>query len=176
VIRRLALLSILSLLVLVAAGCSSGGTSSPTTASAGGVPTTTVAPTTTMPGTVGPGTPQTATAPSGQKVTGTPTDVTHHGALLTGPPGSWVVGLVVDNAGPGPFASVPATQVALIGSSGQQFAPVAASTPQTGGPTTLPEGGQVRMLLFFMLPNGVTPTTVVFSPFGTQVPALHWNP
>ncbi len=176
VMRRLVLVGSLGLLMVVTAACSSSGTATSTTSSGGGIPTTTVAPTTTLPGTVGPGTPQTATGPTGQKVTGTPTNVTHHGALLAGPPGSWVLGLVVDNAGPGPFTSTPSTQVALIGSSGQQYPPVAGTTPQTGGPSTLPVGGQVRILLFFTLPDGVTPTTVAFTPFSTGAPALHWNP
>ncbi len=174
--RRLLLISSLPLMALVTTACSSSGTTTSTTTSSGGIPTTAAAPTTTLPGTLGPGTPQTATGPSAQKITATPTNATHHGALVGGPPGSWVVGLVVSNGGPGPFTSTPSTQVALVSASGQQYHPVSGTTPQTGGPTALPVGGQVRMLLFFTLPDGGTPTAVVFTPFGTAAPALRWNP
>jgi hypothetical protein len=174
----------MGLLLVAAAGCSSGGTTAATSTTAGApvIPTTTVAPTTTLPGTIGPGTLQSATSPSGQKVTATPTVVQQLGAYLTGPRGSWDLGIVVDNVGPGPFQSVPISQVAVIDSSGQSVAPFieahpppSKATPQLGMPTTLAVGGEVRMLLFFVLPTGSRPITVTFAPFGSAVPALRWN-
>jgi len=167
-------------LLLFAAGCSSS-TTTDTTQSSPTTSTTTISATTTMPGAVAPGTPQTATASSGLKVTATPTVVQHHGALLTGPPDSWDLGLVVDNAGPGSFQSVPISQVLLVDSSGQSHAPIIdadptppKATPQLGQPSTMAAGGQVRMLLFFVLPAGTTPTTVTYAPFGGAAPSLHW--
>jgi hypothetical protein len=183
VIRRLTCACAVGLLVFATAACSSGGTTATTQTTAGSprLPTTTAATTTTLPGTVGPGTPQTATSSSGQKVTVAPTKVQHNGALLTGPPDSWDLGVVLNNVGPGPYQSVPVSQVAVIDSSGQSHAPVipahptpAQSTPELGMPATLAAGGQFRMLLFFVLPKGTTPTTVTFTPFGASAPALQW--
>ncbi len=181
-IRRLTIAGTLGLLLLTTA-CSSGGSSAvthPPVTTTGA--STTAAPSSTIPGTSAPGTPQTATAASGQQVNAAPTVVQHNGALLTGPAGSWDLGLVVNNVGPGSFQSVPVSQVTLIDSSGQSHAPIiqpnpppVKDTPQLGIPATLPVGGQVRMLLFFMLPAGTTPRIVTYSPFGAAVPALRWS-
>jgi hypothetical protein len=177
--RRMAWVCSVGLLAAGVTGCTSGGTTTATTAGASGttsIPATTEPPTTTISGAAAPGTPQTATGPSGQKVTGTPTAVQHHGALFAGPPGSWALGLVVDNAGPGSFQSVPASQLALVDASGHRYPPLAKATPQTGQAAPLAAGSEFRMLLIFVLPAGVTPSSVQFSPFGNSSPALQWAP
>jgi hypothetical protein len=182
--RRLTYVCAVVLFGLATAGCSSSTTTATTqtTSGAPGIATTTSAPTTTLPGTLGPGTPQTATATSGQKVTVAPTKPQHSGALLTGPPDSWDLGVVLENLGPGAYQSVPVSQVAVIDSSGQSHSPSieahpspAQATPELGMPTTLAAGSQVRMLLFFILPKGTTPIAITFTPFGTATPALKWS-
>ncbi len=111
----------------------------------------------------------------------TPTKVQQNGYLLTGPPASWDLGVVLQNIGPGPYQSVPISQVTVIDSSGGSHAPIlpahptpSQSTPELGMPATLPAGGQFRMLLFFVLPKGTTPTMVTFTPYGASAPVLQW--
>ena len=73
VIRPLKYACSFGLLLAITAGCSTGSTTATTTTASAGIPTTTVVSTTTLAGTIGPGKAQTATGPSGQMVTGTPT-------------------------------------------------------------------------------------------------------
>jgi hypothetical protein len=157
------------------ASCSSNSAPAPSTTTAPSAPPTTATPAlSTIAGQPAPGTTQSATGPSGQKVSGTPTTAEHIGAEVGGPAGSWLVGLVVVNQGPGAFQSIPASQVTVVDSSGKSHAPLVMSTPETGMPTSLAVGGQLRMVLVYVLPAGVTPRTVTFAPFASPVPALQW--
>jgi hypothetical protein len=160
---------------ILVASCSSNSATAPSTTRAPSAPPTTATPTlSTIAGQAAPGTTQSATGSSGQKVSGTPTTAEHFGAQVGGPAGSWLVGLVVVNQGPGAFQSVPASQVTVMDSSGTSHAPLVMSTPETGMPTALAVGAQLRMVLVFVLPAGVTPRTVTFAPFGSAAASLQW--
>jgi hypothetical protein len=102
------------------------------------------------------------------------TTAEHEGVVVGGPAGSWLVGLVVVNQGPGAFQSIPASQITVVDSSGNSHAPLVLSTPTTGRPTTLAVGAQIRMVLAFVLPTGTTPRTVTFAPFGSTATVLQW--
>jgi hypothetical protein len=180
-VRRLTGACIVSLVALVGASCSSGGSDasnqqSTTTAPA---PTTTAAgsPTTTAQNAVSTGTHQTTSSPSGEKlsvVAGTPE---HVGASVGGPPGSWEMGFVVENTGTNAYPLAPRAQVTMVASSGTSYPPALdqVNTAGTGAPTTVAAGQQARVLLVFALPSGTTPTSVVFVPFGTSVAPLRWT-
>jgi hypothetical protein len=160
-------------MALTGAGCTSGTMPA---AVAHVTTTTTTAPilsTASTPG--GAGTSQTATGATGQRVTATPTHPGRQGLQFGGPPGSWDLGLIVENMGPGVFQSVPASQIALVDASGRSYAPVVMDTALTGLPSALPATGQLRMLLVFPLPAGDTPVAVTFVPVGASGPTLHWT-
>jgi len=176
--RPLTLLAVLAVVGLAGAGCSSGQSApahATTTSTAPSTATSSSAvPTTTAGGSPRVGTSQTARSATGQQVAATPTTPGHQGPQFGGPPGSWDLGLTVENTGPGVFQSIPASQISLVDASGRSYAPVVMQTALTGQPSALPAGGQLRMLLVFALPTGATPVSVTLTPFGTAGPTLRW--
>jgi hypothetical protein len=99
----------------------------------------------------------------------------HTGAELGGPPGSWYMGLIVTNVGPGTFQSVPATQVSLVLTNGKSYAPKPLVSATTGEPATMAAGQQLRIILIFVLPKGAQPQTALYAPFGPGVAPLKWS-
>jgi len=181
-VRRLSAGCLVALVVLIGTSCSSGGTApqdqhGPTTTTTTTTTTTAASTTTTSGVAASGGTTQSATGPSGQMLTITAGDPQHQGASLGGPPGSWALGLIVKNVGPGAYQLDPASQVTVVAGSGTSYAHTvgAAATATTGRPTTLAAGQEVRDLLIFVLPSGSTPKTVVVAPFGPTAAALHWT-
>jgi hypothetical protein len=99
------------------------------------------------------------------------------GYTVGGPPGSWVVGFIVTNVGPGTFGWVPSAQVTLIDSSGRVNSPQVetTATTATGKPAMIAVGQQLRALLIFVLAPGAKPKTANFAPFGTSVAPTQWS-
>jgi hypothetical protein len=167
-IHRLAGVCLVGLVAIVGASCSSHSPAS--------TPTTTGAPTSTSStASVGDATSvghqQSASGPSGQRISATATRPDHTGPELGGPPGSWVTGLVVENLGPASYQPSPLTEVTLVDASGKHYAPIKI----TPGATAIGSGQQERMLLYFVLTSGVQPTAVEFAPFGSSETTIRWN-
>lgn len=176
--RRLASAGIVGLLVVIGTSCSSGGTPAPAPSS--GTPSTTAAATTpptatTLGGATSVGHAQTTTDPAGQKVTALAGKPTLGGPGVGGPPGSWVMVLVLTNAGPGPFQSSPPTQVTITDASGKNYVPVPGSLVVQGKPSLVAAGQQLKMLLYFVMASSTKPTSVSFAPFGSSVAPLRWS-
>ncbi len=165
----------IALVALLAAGCSSGGQSAPTTAVTVPHVTTTSASTTTVPGEIAVGHAQTTTGPGGQQLSVTAGQPQRDGVAVGGPVGSWEMGFILTNDGPGTFASDPASQVALMDNKGKSYAPIPESTPTTGQAATMASGQQLRILLYFELAKGATPASVSYAPFGPSVAAIRWS-
>jgi hypothetical protein len=165
--QRLACVCLVGVVALVGTSCATHGTASPLrhgNAPSASSPSTSVASESSV------GSQQTATGPSGQKVTATATKPDHTGQGLGGPPGSWAMGLTVENIGPGVYQPAPASQV-LIDTAGKSYRPVKV-TPATAA---LAVGQQARVLLYFVLAPGATPKAVDFAPFGSSAPSLRWT-
>ncbi len=113
--------------------------------------------------------------PGGQKVTVLVGDPGHLGYEVGGPPGSWEMGLIITNQGPGPFPSDPSTQLALVDGAGKAYAPKAGVTTTTGKAQTVAAGQRAETLLIIVLPAGTKPTAVTYTPFGTSGPTLRWT-
>jgi hypothetical protein len=175
--RRLASAGVISFLALIATSCSTGGTAAPAPSSSAPsttTPATTLPTTTTVGSATSVGHAQSATDPAGQKVTALAGKPTLGGPGVGGPPGSWVMVLVLTNAGPGTFQSSPPTQVTIVDASGTSHAPVPGSQVVQGKPSSLAPGQQLKMLLYFVMGPTVNPTSVSFSPFGPSVAPLRW--
>jgi len=174
---------VIGLVVIIGASCSSGGSnaSSGTTSSAPHATSSTTSPitstSTTASSTSRFGTHQTATGPAGQQLTVTAGKPVHTGYSVGGPPGSWAMGFIVKNLGPGTFGWNPSTQVTLVDSSGKSNAPrvTATATATLGKPVTVAVGQQIPVLLVFVLGPGAQPETASFSPFGTSVAPIKWG-
>jgi hypothetical protein len=63
------------------------------------------------------------------------------------------------------------SQVILIDASGKSYRPVKV----TPAATPLAVGQQARVLLYFELAPGATPSAVDFAPFGSSAPSLRWT-
>jgi hypothetical protein len=174
---------VVGLVVIIGASCSSNGSSASngTASSAPHASSSTTSPitstSTTAAGTSEFGTAQTATGPAGQQLTVTAGKPVHTGYAVGGPPGSWAMGVIVKNLGPGPFGWNPSAQVTLVDSSGRSNAPrvAATATATTGKPVTVAVGQQIPVLLIFVLGPGAQPRSASFSPFGTSVAPLEWS-
>jgi len=178
--RRIACGLVVCFGALIGAGCSSGGTSAPTTT--GGIPfpttsTTNPATATTLPGAplVGKGSLQTVTDPAGQKLTAGVGAPTPNGVLAAGPPNSWVMVFVITNLGPGPFQSTPTTQITLRDASGKSYAPTPWKLPVMGQPQLITDGQQWKMLLYFVMSYTTKPRSLTWAPFGPSVAPLRWS-
>ena len=123
-LARVCLVGVVS---FVGTSCATHGTASPPrhdNAPSASSPSTSVASESSA------GSQQTATDQSGQKVTATATKPDHTGQGLGGPPGSWAMGLTVENMGPGVYRPAPVSQVILIDAAGKSYRPVKV-TPAT---------------------------------------------
>jgi hypothetical protein len=120
---------------------------------------------------------QTATSPTGQSLTVTAGKPEPVGYSVGGPPGSWVVGFILTDVGPGTFGWVPSAQVTLVDSSGRVNSPQVetTATTATGKPAIVAVGQQLRVLLIFVLATGAHPKTASFAPFGTSVAPTQWS-
>lgn len=168
VMQRLARVCLVGVVALVGASCAGHGTASPLRHDN---PPTVPSPSTSVASESSIGSQQTATDPSGQKVTATATKPDHTGQGLGGPPGSWAMGLTVENIGPGDYQPAPASQVILTDAAGKSYRPVGV-TPATA---PLAVGQQARVLLYFALAPGATPRAVDFAPFGSSGPSVRWT-
>jgi hypothetical protein len=166
--QRLAGVCLVGVVALVGASCATHGTASPPRHDN---PPTVPSPSTSLASGSPIGSQQTATDPSGQKVTATATKPDHTGEGLGGPRGSWVMGLTVENIGPGAYRPAPASQVILTDTAGKSYRPVEVK------PATAPlaVGQQARVLLYFALAPGATPRVVDFAPFGSSAPSVRWS-
>ena len=177
--RRLVLLCTLGLAAMATASCSSGTTAPPhvtaTTAPVASPTTTTPATTTTVPAPGHVGTTQVAVGPGGQKVSALAGNPGHQGYEVGGPLGSWYMGVIVTNEGPGVFQTEPASQLAIVDTAGKSYAPQEKTTTSTGKPTALPVGQEARMILIVVLPSGATPAAITFAPFGPSGTTLRWT-
>lgn len=99
---------------------------------------------------------------------------------MGGPPGSWLVGFIVTNAGTVPFSWDSGSQVIVIDSEGRSHDPVPPAslkfrTSATIGAATIAAAQTLRPILVFVLPATATPTTAVVAPFGPTGPKLRWS-
>jgi hypothetical protein len=181
---RLASACVVGLVAIIGASCSSNGSnaSSGTTSSAPHATSSTTSSTTSVSTTTAPntsrfGSAQTVTGPTGQQLTATAGKPEPSGYSVGGPPGSWAMGFIVKNLGPGTFAWNPSAQVTLVDSSAKSNAPqvAATATATTGKPVTVAVGQQIPVLLVFVLTPRTQPKTATFSPFGTSVAPTQWG-
>ena len=176
--RRMRSAWVIALMAIAGASCATNATTAThgTTAPPATTTVTTGVSTTTH-SAVSVGHAQTATGPTGQSLTVTAGKPEPIGYSVGGPPGSWVVGFILTDVGPGTFGWVPSAQVTLIDSSGRVNSPQVetAATTATGKPAIVAVGQQLRALLIFVLAPGAHPKTASFSPFGTSVAPTQWS-
>jgi hypothetical protein len=177
--RRMGSTWVIALMAIVGASCATNATTASHRTTAPAPPATTTATTgvSTTTRAVSVGHAQTTTGPTGQSLTVTAGKPEPIGYSVGGPPGSWVVGFILTDVGPGTFGWVPSAQVTLIDSSGRVNSPQVetAATTATGKPAIVAVGQQLRALLIFVLAPGAHPKTASFSPFGTSVAPTQWS-